>query len=61
MNDTYLQTDQIGEDLELIRYKPSFLKFIFQYQVPKKGIDIGFGVYNLFDTLMYFFIRPIQV
>ncbi len=48
---TYLQTDPDSEDLELIRYKPVFFENIFlQYQnIAKKGLDIGFGVYNLFD------------
>lgn len=48
---TYLQTDPDSEDLTLIRYKPVFFENIFlQYQnIAKKGLDIGFGVYNLFD------------
>jgi outer membrane cobalamin receptor len=49
---TYLQTDPNSEDLELIRYKPVFFgNVFFQYKnIAKTGIDIGFGVYNLFDT-----------
>lgn len=48
---TYLQTDPDSEDVELIRYKPVFFgNVFFQYQnIAKKGLDIGFGVYNLFD------------
>lgn len=54
---TYLLTNPDSEDLELIRYKPVFFgNLLFQYQnIANKGI--GFGVYNLFDTPMFFFIH----
>jgi outer membrane cobalamin receptor len=49
---TYLQTDPDSEDLTLIRYKPVFFgNVFFQYKnIAKTGIDVGLGVYNLFDT-----------
>jgi outer membrane cobalamin receptor len=48
----YSKTDPNSEELIPIRYQPVLFGNIFlQYQnIAKTGIDVGLGVYNLFDT-----------